>query len=106
VRVEGAPVPIRRLLPPLHPGDGAADGAAVSGHIVTRPSVSQHLTMRSMTDVELLLIETIVATKAGTRSILDNPPPLDECAWCEAAYASARMVIQEAGGVRAWMRSL
>jgi hypothetical protein len=59
-------------------------------HVVTRPDSTPHRAVK-FGDALLLLMDTLVAVRAGTRLILFDPP-VDPtvCDACAAAYAEAR----------------
>ena len=71
-------------------------------HVVTRPDSTPHRAVK-FGDALLLLMDTIVAVRAGTRLILFDPlvdPSV--CDACAAAYAEARRIIEGAGGLQGW----
>jgi hypothetical protein len=52
--------------------------------------------------VELLLMDTLVAARRQKRVVVYEPlAPPSVCPKCSAAYAEARRVIEEAGGLAA-----
>jgi hypothetical protein len=69
------------------------------GHVVTMPSAGPHLTQRLMTDVELLLADTIASVTAKERMIVFQPVAVAVCTRCQEAYTEARRVIEEARGL-------
>jgi hypothetical protein len=76
------------------------------GHVV-QPSPSPHRTPRLVTDVDLLLAATIASVRMGRQTVVFEPPAsLAACERCQEAYAEARRVIEEAGGVAAWMEKV
>jgi hypothetical protein len=57
-----------------------------------------------VTDVDLLLAATIASVRVNRPSILFEPPAsLAACEKCQAAYAEAKRIIDEAGGLAKWM---
>jgi hypothetical protein len=77
------------------------------GHVVTMPSAGPHLALRLMSDVELLLADTIASVRMNERMIVFQPVGLlAVCTRCQEAYAEARRVIQQAGGLTAWMEKI
>jgi hypothetical protein len=77
---------------------------SVTGHIVLLPSASAHRTLRLVTDLDLLLAATIASVRLNRPAIVFEPPPsLVACERCREAYAQARRVIEQAGGVEAWV---
>jgi hypothetical protein len=77
------------------------------GHVVTMPSAGPHLALRLMSDVELLLADTIASVRMNERMIVFQPVGLlAACTRCQEAYAEARRVIQQAGGLTAWMEKI
>ena len=57
-----------------------------------------------MRDVDLLLAATITAVRMNRPLIVFEPPPsLATCGRCQEAYAEARRVIEQAGGIAKWM---
>jgi hypothetical protein len=56
------------------------------GHVVTMPSAGPHLTLRLMTDVELLLAATIASVRMNRpTSVCEPPASLAACARCQQA---------------------
>lgn len=54
--------------------------------------------------VDLLLAATIASVRMNRPAILFEPPAsLAACERCQEAYAHARKVIEEAGGITQWM---
>jgi hypothetical protein len=83
----------------------SADGR-LAGHIVIYPGPGPHRTVR-MGDVILILADTVASVRMQQPLVVYEPPgPIHECAECWAAYAEARKVIREAGGVTKWVESL
>jgi hypothetical protein len=77
------------------------------GHVVIQPNAAHTGPLRLVTDLDLLLAHTIASVRLNQRTIVFEPPAsLDQCARCQEAYAEARRVIDEAGGLRAWGRGL
>lgn len=75
-----------------------------AGHVVTKPSATPHLALRLVTDVDLLLADTIACLRTNQRTIVFEPPSsLAACARCQEAYAEARRTIEQAGGIAKWM---
>jgi hypothetical protein len=80
---------------------------SVTGHIVLLPAATPHRTLRLVTDVELLLAATIASVRMNRPAIVFEPPPfLVACERCEEAYAEARKVIEDAGGIARWMEAV
>jgi hypothetical protein len=53
-----------------------------------------------VTDVDLLLAATIASVRLNRPAIVFEPPPsLVSCERCREAYAQARSVIEQAGGI-------
>jgi hypothetical protein len=76
----------------------------ITGHVVLLPSASPHRALRLVTDVDLLLAATIANVRMNQRQIVFEPPAsLAQCARCHEAYAEARRIIEQAGGVEAWV---
>jgi hypothetical protein len=73
------------------------------GHVVTRPNGGRHQDLRLMTDVELLLADTIASVRMNRPAAVFE---LAACARCQEAYAQARKVIEDAGGIAKWMESV
>jgi hypothetical protein len=79
----------------------------MTGHVVTVPSAGPHVTLRLVTDIDLLLAHTIASVRMNRPAIVFEPPPsLVACERCQEAYAQARKVIEEAGGLPAWMKKM
>jgi hypothetical protein len=79
----------------------------VAGHVVTMPSAAPHLPLRLMSDVELLLADTIASVRMNRRLLVCEPPSsLMACTRCQEAYDQARKVIEQAGGLPAWMEKV
>jgi hypothetical protein len=75
-------------------------------HVVTRPDSTPHRAVK-FGDALLLLMDTIVAVRAGTRLILFDPPvDPSVCDACAAAYAEAKATIMAAGGLMPWVESV
>jgi hypothetical protein len=76
----------------------------MAGHVVIHPSAGPHRTLRLVTDVDLLLAATIASVRMNRpTSVFEAPPSLAACARCQEAYAEARKVIEDAGGIAKWM---
>jgi hypothetical protein len=74
------------------------------GHIVLLPAATPHRPLRLVKDVDLLLAATIASVQMNQLMIVFEPPAwLAACARCQEAYAEARKVIEEAGGIAKWM---
>jgi len=79
-------------------------GQEMTGHVVLLPSASAHRTLRLVTDLDLLLAATIASVRLNRPAIVFEPPPsLVACERCREAYAQARRVIEQAGGIVKWM---
>jgi hypothetical protein len=79
-------------------------GQEMPGHVVLLPSASAHRTLRLVTDLDLVLAATIASVRLNRPAIVFEPPAsLAACAQCQAAYAQARKVIEEAGGIAKWL---
>jgi hypothetical protein len=84
--------------------DAGPQSPSIAGHIVRLPGAGPHRTLRLMTDVDLLLAATIASVRMNRPPILFEPPAsLAECVQCQKAYARARKVIEQAGGIAKWM---
>jgi hypothetical protein len=84
--------------------DAGPQPPPITGHIVRLPSAGPHRTLRLMTDVDLLLAATITAVRMNRPPILFNlPASLAECVQCQKAYAQARKLIEDAGGIANWI---
>ena len=60
--------------------------------------------MRLVIDLHLLLAATIASVGLNRPAIVFEPPPsLVACERCREAYAEARRVIEQAGGIAKWM---
>jgi hypothetical protein len=78
-----------------------------TGHIVLLPSASPHRTARLVADVDMLLAATIASVRMNRPPILFDPlAPQAACERCREAYARARKVIEDAGGLPAWMEKV
>jgi hypothetical protein len=76
---------------------------SLTGHIVLVPAAT-HRPLRLVKDVDLLLAATIASVRMNRPAIVIEPPPsLAACERCQEAYARARKVIEEAGGIAKWM---
>ena len=77
------------------------------GHVVMQPSASPHRALRLVTDVDLLLAATIASVRMNRpTSVLEPLAALAACARCQEAYAEARKVIEDAGGIAKWMEGV
>jgi hypothetical protein len=77
------------------------------GHVVTVPSAGPHVTLRLVTDLDLLLAHMIASVRLNQRMIVFDPPAsVAACERCQEAYAQARKVIEEAGGLPVWMEKM
>jgi hypothetical protein len=84
--------------------DAGPHAPPITGHIVRMPGAGPHRTLRLMTDVDLLLAATIAAVRMNRPLVVFEPPAsLAECVQCQKAYAQARKVIDDAGGIGKWM---
>jgi hypothetical protein len=76
----------------------------MTGHVVTVPSAGPHVTLRLVTDLDLLLAHTIASVRLNQRIIVFDPPAsVAACERCQGAYVEARRIIEQAGGVEAWV---
>ena len=74
------------------------------GHVVLVPRAGPHRTLRLVTDVDLLLAATISSVRMNRPATVFEPPAsVAACAQCQEAYAEARKVIEDAGGIAKWM---
>jgi hypothetical protein len=72
-------------------------------HCVTLPDANTPH-MASTDDTRLLLADLIAATRLGDRAVLLQPyVPPSACPVCVAAYEAAQRILDEAGGVAAWL---
>jgi hypothetical protein len=79
----------------------------VIDHVVLLPSATPHRPLRLVRDVDLLLAATIASVRRNRpTSVFEPPASLAACARCQEAYAEARRVIQQAGGLTAWMEKI
>jgi hypothetical protein len=77
----------------------------ITGHIVLLPSATPHRPLRLVRDVDLLLAATIASVRMNRpTSVFEPPASLGACARCQEAYAEARKVIEDAGGIAKWMQ--
>jgi hypothetical protein len=84
--------------------DAAREPLAMTGHVVIQPRANPHRTLRLVTDVDLLLAATIASVRMNRpTSVFEPPTSLAACARCQEAYAEARKVIEDAGGLALWM---
>jgi hypothetical protein len=76
----------------------------ITGHVVLLPSDTPHRTLRLATDVDLLLADTAASVRMNRPLVVFVPPAsLTACRRCQEAYAQARKVIEDAGGIAKWM---
>jgi hypothetical protein len=74
------------------------------GHIVLLPAATPHRLLRLVKDVDLLLVAPIASMRMNRAAVVIEPPAsLAACARCQEAYAEARKVIEDAGGIAKWM---
>jgi hypothetical protein len=84
--------------------DAGPQRPPTTGHIVLLPAATPHRTLRLVTDVDLLVAATSTAVRMNRPPILFEPPAsLTECVQCQKAYARARKIIEDAGGIAKWM---
>jgi hypothetical protein len=82
----------------------ADQGQPMAGHVVLLPAASPHRPLRLVKDVDLLLAATIANVRMNRpTSVFEPPASLAACARCQEAYAEARKVIEDAGGLAKWM---
>jgi hypothetical protein len=82
----------------------ASGGPSLTGHIVLVPAATPHRPLRLVRDVDLLSAATIASVRMNRPTCVFEPPAtLAACARCLEAYAEARKVIEEAGGIAKWM---
>jgi hypothetical protein len=87
--------------------DAGLPSAPINGHVVLLPAASLHRTLRLVRDVDLLLAATIASVRMNRPAVVIEPPPsLAACERCREAYARARKVIEDAGGLPAWMEKV
>jgi hypothetical protein len=87
--------------------DVGREPLAITGHIILLPSATPHRTLRLVTDVDLLLAHTIASVRMNQPMIVFEPSAwLAACERCQEAYAEARSVIEQAGGLKAWCESV
>jgi hypothetical protein len=83
--------------------DAGPSSPPITGHVLL-PAATPHRTLRLVTDVDLLLAATIASVGMNRPAIVFEPPrSLAACARCLDAYAEARRVIEQAGGIAKWM---
>ena len=58
----------------------------MTGHVVTVPSAGPHVTLRLVTDIDLLLAHTIASVRMNRPSIVVEPP----ASWPRAGDVSRR----------------
>jgi hypothetical protein len=84
--------------------DAGREPPSLIGHVVLLPAATPHRTLRLVKDVELLLAATISSVRMNRPAVVFEPPAsLAACARCQEAYAEARSVIDQAGGITKWM---
>jgi hypothetical protein len=84
--------------------DAGQEPAARIGHVVLLPRAGPHRTLHLVTDVDLHLAATISSVRMNRRAVVFEPPAsLAACVQCQDAYAQARKVIEDAGGIAKWM---
>src|SRR5215470_17860443 len=84
--------------------DAGPQPPSITGHVVLLPATTPHRTLRLVTDVDLLLAHTAASTRLNQRMIVFEPPSsLAGCQQCREAYAQAKKVIEDAGGITKWM---
>jgi hypothetical protein len=77
---------------------------SMHGHIVLLPDATPHRALRLVKDVELLLAATIANVRMNQPAAVFEPSTsLAACEPCQAAYAEARRIIEDAGGLATWM---
>jgi hypothetical protein len=81
-----------------------APAVRAHGHIATRPGPSRHLTLRLVSDVELVLIQAIADVRMNQPVRLYEP--VSACQSCEEAYARARRQIEQEGGLAQFMEKM
>jgi hypothetical protein len=80
--------------------DAEPPSPPITGHVVLLPSTTPHRTLRLVTDVDLLLAATVASVRMNRPAIVFEPPAsLAVCERCQEAYAQARRVIEQAGGI-------
>jgi hypothetical protein len=85
--------------------DARAQSPSITGHVVLLPSATPHRPLRLVKDVDLLLAATIASVRMNRpASVFEPPASLEACARCQEAYAEARKVIEDAGGIAKWMQ--
>jgi hypothetical protein len=76
----------------------------ITGHVVLLPAATPHRTLRLVGDIDLLLADTIASVRMNRPTVVFEPSAsLAACGRCEDAYARAREVIEDAGGIAKWM---
>jgi hypothetical protein len=81
-----------------------AQSPPITGHVVLLPAATPHRPLRLVRDVDLLLAATIASVQMNRPpSVFEPPASLAACARCQKAYAEARKVIEDAGGIAKWM---
>jgi hypothetical protein len=80
--------------------DAEPQPTPITGHVVLLPSTTPHRTLRLVTDVDLLLAATVASVRMNRPAIVFEPPASPAvCKRCQEAYAQARRVIEQAGGI-------
>jgi hypothetical protein len=84
--------------------DAGQQSPPITGHVVLVPAATPHRPLRLVRDVDLLLAATIASVRRNRpTSVFEPPASLAACARCQEAYAEARKVIEDAGGIARWM---
>jgi hypothetical protein len=84
--------------------DAGPQSPPITGHVVIQPSASPHRALRLVRDVDLLLAATIASVRMNRpTSVFEPPASLAACERCQEAYAQARKVVEQAGGIAKWM---
>ena len=75
----------------------------MTGHVASLPSATTpHLTLRLVTDVQLLLADVLTSARLGVRIVLVEP--LADPALCSTSRADAWVVVGQHGGAQALRR--
>ena len=83
--------------------DAGQEQPARIGHVVLLPAATPHRSLRLVSDVDLLLAATISNVMNRPAVVFEPPASLATCARCQEAYAQARKLIEDAGGIAKWM---
>jgi hypothetical protein len=79
------------------------EAAAMTGHVASLPSATTpHLTLRLVTDVQLLLADVLTSVRLGARIV--PVEPLADPALCSTSRADAWVVVGQQGGAQALRR--